>query len=282
MSAPDLADPVADLMRRVAAEEILPRFRSLAAHEIAEKAPGDLVTAADHASEARLEAELSALLPSSVVVGEEAAAADPTVLGRLGLAAPVWVIDPLDGTANFAAGTACFAVIVALVERGATRMGWILDPIGGRIAWAAAGEGAYVREGEGTPRRLRMPEPAPIGTMTGSAGRRIRRRVEDWRVADRPDLPRLVHWGCVGQEYLALATGALQFAQYGNRLKPWDHAAGVLIHAEAGGHAAMAADGSPYAPTPNVREGRLRLAPDPATWRALAPILDGGDQPATP
>ena len=69
-----------------------------------------------------------ALLPGSAVVGEEAVAADPAMLDRLRDGGAVWLVDPVDGTANFAAGRGPFAVMVALLRERRTAAGWILDP----------------------------------------------------------------------------------------------------------------------------------------------------------
>ena len=99
-----LKEPVADLIRTVAAEVILPRFQNLAAHEVIEKAANDLVTIADRESEARLSEGLARLLPEASIVGEEACAADPSLLAALSNDL-CWIIDPIDGTGNFAAGT---------------------------------------------------------------------------------------------------------------------------------------------------------------------------------
>src|SRR5215475_330010 len=86
------------VIRAVARDEILPYFGGLESGHIAEKAPGDLVTVADRAAEEALTEALSRLVPGSVVVGEEAVADDPATLRRLGGDAPVWVVDPVDGT----------------------------------------------------------------------------------------------------------------------------------------------------------------------------------------
>src|SRR5690242_20515707 len=106
------SDRVARLIAETAAAEIMPRFEKLERHEIQEKRPGDLVTVADLAAERRLSLVLQDLLPGSRIVGEEAVAADPCVLAALAEADPVWLIDPIDGTGNFAAGKPIFAVIV--------------------------------------------------------------------------------------------------------------------------------------------------------------------------
>ena len=100
---PGLRD-IADLLAEVARVEIVPRFRALAHGDWREKGPGDIVTIADERTEAALAPRLQALLPGSVVLGEEAAAKDPSLFDLLSGDHPVWIIDPIDGTANFAEG----------------------------------------------------------------------------------------------------------------------------------------------------------------------------------
>jgi fructose-1,6-bisphosphatase/inositol monophosphatase family enzyme len=112
-------------VEEIAAEEIVPRFRCLADHEVQAKKGGEIVTAADIASEARLTRLLQDHLPGSHVVGEEGTSERPEVLDLLQGEDPVWLVDPVDGTANFAAGRPTFAVMVALVEKGAIRASWI-------------------------------------------------------------------------------------------------------------------------------------------------------------
>ena len=94
----ELITQVNALLKEVAAQAILPRYRALHANQIQEKEPGDYVTAADLASEAMLKKGLSALLPGSQVVGEEEISANPGLLDDLDDESPIWVIDPLDGT----------------------------------------------------------------------------------------------------------------------------------------------------------------------------------------
>ena len=260
------------IIREVAADEIMPRFRELAAHEITEKNPGDLVTAADIEAEARLTEALGALVPGSVVVGEEAAEDDPGILRALGGEAPVWIVDPLDGTRNFAEGRACFAVIVAYCRGCETLAGWIHDPVAGVTAWTAAGEGAWMAE-----KRLSAAPSASIAKMRGSLGRKFRKRLED-RGESRPgSVPAsMTRIGCVGREYMDLAQGHLHFAQYAQRLKPWDHAAGVLLHREAGGFNELTEGRGPYHPEPRVQYATLLLAPDKTAWDSLHAALAGG------
>jgi fructose-1,6-bisphosphatase/inositol monophosphatase family enzyme len=258
---------VSALIETAAAEEIAPRFGKLAAEDVREKGPNDLVTVVDLAMERRLTPALSGLLPGSTVVGEEAVFDDALIQDRLNDDAPVWLIDPVDGTTNFTEGRPMIAVIVALVQRGRTIAGWIHDPLGGATATVEQGAGAWLGSD-----RLRVALPTDLPAMIGALNFKyfpdaLRERLKARR--DRVSAVRPLF--CAGQEYLRLARGQIHFAQFW-RIKPWDHAAGVLLHSEAGGHAARI-NGEPYRPTD--REGGLLLAPNAASWRALHDALLG-------
>ncbi|HSG35751.1 MAG TPA: inositol monophosphatase family protein, partial [Sphingomonadaceae bacterium] len=117
--------------RDIAAEVILPRFRALDAGEIDTKsAPDDLVTIADRESERRLEEAVAAILPGAVTFGEEAISEGRIDLSDLGASELAVVVDPVDGTWNFANGLAVFGVILAVMEKGRTIWGGIYDPLG--------------------------------------------------------------------------------------------------------------------------------------------------------
>ncbi len=147
----------------------MPRFRRLAAGAVRSKTgPLDLVTDADEAAERVIAAGLAARFPGCLVVGEEAAAADPGLLGRLVDADLAFVVDPVDGTANFAAGLPLFGCMAAAVLRGEVVAGWIHDPLGDDTAVALRGEGAWIEAPDGrhqTPLRVAAPE--PVGRMLG-------------------------------------------------------------------------------------------------------------------
>jgi fructose-1,6-bisphosphatase/inositol monophosphatase family enzyme len=262
-------DSVGRLIARTAAEEILPRFRALSAEDVREKAPGDLVTVADVAAERRLTRELPAALPGSRVLGEEAAASDPSIVERLlADSVPVWVVDPLDGTGNFSRGVAIFAVIVALVCRDRTEAGWIYDPVSETLATAVRGQGARI---EGALARVAEPEPVEAMRGTLHGGRygdpALRERIK----AKRSELQALPSLRCAGLEYVRLCRGETHFTLF-SRLMPWDHAAGVLLHAEAGGTAAYL-DGTSYRPSQITGKRGLLLAPDAASWQGLHDAL---------
>ena len=258
-------EAVAGHIAEVAAEEMMPRFGRLAAGDIREKTPGDLVTAADTAVEARLSPILAGLIPGSLVVGEEATAADPSLLGRLKGDAPVWLIDPVDGTLNFAAGIPIFGTIVALVRGGEVLAGWIHDPLRERTLIAEAGSGAHV-DGE----RVSAAPPADVKRMSGNFAFHTGDRDQAALLARNADkVASIITLRCAAADYMNLAEGRTHFALF-NRTWPWDHAAGWLIHKEAGGHGRFL-DGRLYEPLDIY--GRLFLAPDETSWRLLTKTL---------
>ena len=260
---------VSDVIREIADEVVLPRFQALAAHEVQEKVAGELVTVVDVAAEEQLTRRLKALLPGSLVVGEEAVHAEPALMEQLASDAPVWIIDPIDGTRNFAHGRATFAVMVALVQGGESVGGWILEPVSGRFGVAERGGGAWMGG-----RRLKAAAPDSPARMAGSlhastyASKEIARRVEQ----RRGRVGAVKSLACAGAEYLRLAEGQMHFSLF-TRLMPWDHVPGTLLHAEAGG-IALCLDGTPYR-AGRYRETGLLMAPDRASWDALHATLLG-------
>lgn len=261
----DLA-AVGALVRGVSREELLPRHRRLASHQIFAKAseqdPDDIVTEADLALEQRLGPELTALLPGSTVVGEEAAAADPTLLKDLAGERPCWVIDPLDGTKNFAAGSDAFGTMVALARNGETLAAWIYLPIADQLYSAERGAGAFCG-GERLDAREPPPSDPPVGTLyTGFMPEPTRAAV--LAAAAGTFAPRPIP-GSAAIEYTTLVRGGKDFVVY-FRLHPWDHAPGALILHEAGG-TARGLDGIPYRPT--ARHGVTLVTRDASRWEEL-------------
>lgn len=256
--------PVAELMERVAAEVILPRYRNLAAEDISEKAADDFVTIADKESEIKLAEGLSRILPEAGLIGEEACAADPSILDGAGTGVN-WIIDPIDGTGNFAAGRPPFGVMIALVADGLVQAGWILDPIDGRICHAEAGGGAFLDGERVTAQESGSAPPvAALAVYFMTPGRRADIVARARGRLTLVDIPR-----CAAEQYPRLALGQNDIALF-ERTLPWDHAAGSLFLAEAGGRVARP-DGSAYI----VGDGRKGLlgAASPRLWDEAARIL---------
>ena len=272
MNAMDaLVHDVENLLRHVAEEEILSRFRKLERDEIRAKSshPNDLVTTADLEAENRLVEGLTRLLPDSAVVAEEEASRHPEVLERISGNAPVWSIDPLDGTGNFAQGKPCFAMICSLIEGGETQMGWIFDPIAGVCATARRGEGVYLGG-----QKIILNASTGMERMTGSLGDGMKKRLESRRASDGAGWPQhVVRYHCCGREYLDMLVGKLHFIVYGGRLMPWDHAAGALMIEEARGFARLRGDKSPYDPAQPHGGKELMLTTSEGAFDALDRML---------
>ncbi|MEU4771286.1 inositol monophosphatase family protein [Micromonospora sp. NPDC023644] len=268
--ADTLLDDVGGLLRETADQVVLPLFRKLDDADVSEKAPGDLVTVADRRAEEVISVALRRLRPGSVVVGEEAVADDPALLEHLRGSGDVWLVDPVDGTSNFAAGRQPFALMVALLTDGEPAAAWVLDPLAGTLAVARAGEGTWL---DGRP--VRTDEGAPaLDTLRGVAMSRFlpaasRARVE----AGGERLGELLPGQhCAGREYLDVLTGDQQFVLFWSTL-PWDHAPGTLLVRAAGG-VARRFDGTDYRP---ADEGHgLLVAASERIWAEVREALLGG------
>ena len=258
-------DRVADYIRETSEADIMPRFRSLAAHEVTEKKPGDVVTIADHDAEERLTKMLEGLTPGALIVGEEAAHTKPHLLDRLDEEqGPLWIIDPVDGTANFAVGRPVFAVMVAYVESRETRMGWIYDPVQEVMTEAELGSGA---RRDGKPLRVNYQPSRLTGRVNFGLIDRGERLSVRQQLEERFNLEKSM--SCAGQEFISMARGESHFRLY-NRLWAWDHAPGVLLVREAGFHADRQ-DGNAYRPTERTRG--LLCAPDIDCWNRINEIV---------
>ena len=263
--AASLTEAVEGLMRQAAAEILLPRFRTLTAAEREEKSVGEVVTIADREAEAMLSEGLSKLLPTASVVGEEAVHAKPDLLGRLG--DPLcWIVDPLDGTGYYADGKGPFGIMIALSSRGQTVGGWILDPVSGRLCWAAAGAGYWV-DGQQVRAKQDAAEQPVIG-ISALWQRRPERLAAVRSLLEcrfhLVDIPR-----CAAALYPAMLGEGPDLALF-ERTLPWDHAPGVLMIEEAGGRAARL-DGSPY--DLDADRTGLLVATDPSLWGHVAALL---------
>jgi fructose-1,6-bisphosphatase/inositol monophosphatase family enzyme len=255
---------VITLMRRVSAEAIMPRYGNLQAGEVVAKGIDDPVTVADREAELMLIDGLSALLPEARPVGEEAAHADPTVMEHL--SGPCWIIDPIDGTSNFASGLGHFAIMIALADAGVTQAGWIFDPRRNRLCHARLDGGAFI-DGEPVQARSSGAQPPRLAAMTRYM-LPDQRSLFDTMIA--PSYELVAAPGCAAEQYPLTVLGEHDVAIY-ERTLPWDHAAGCLFLNEAGGACARP-DGSPY----RVDSGRKGMigAASRALFDALAERLE--------
>jgi fructose-1,6-bisphosphatase/inositol monophosphatase family enzyme len=264
---------VGEILAGAARAEIMPRFRKLTTAEVRQKSSAfDVVTDADEAAEAMISAELKAAFPGALVIGEEGAHRDPALLQAIATADLAFVVDPIDGTRNFMSNLPLFGVMAAATVRGEILAGVIHDPVCRDWAYAMRGGGAWIEDEDGRRVALRVAEPVPVSKMEGVVGTTF--LPEPLRSTVNANLSRLgtTTWlRCAAHEYRLAAAGYCHLLFY-NKLMPWDHAAGWLLHREAGGYSAHF-DGTPYLPT--HLSGGLLYAPDEASWRLARDALLG-------
>jgi fructose-1,6-bisphosphatase/inositol monophosphatase family enzyme len=255
------------ILRDAASREIMPRFRRLSGSDVRHKTSAtDLVTEADEAAERLIGAELSRAFRGCLVVGEEGVSADPAILEAMREAELAIVVDPIDGTLNYASGAPLFCTMAAVIIRGETVGAVIHDPVTGSSHMAMTSEGAWCEEADGRRFSLHAASAKPLHEMSGMASWRY--FPEPWRSTisrHYPMVSEAASLRCCGHEYRLLASGACDFVVHG-QLMPWDHAPGLLIHREAGGYSAQL-DGLPYEPA--TRRLGIIAAPDRASWETL-------------
>jgi fructose-1,6-bisphosphatase/inositol monophosphatase family enzyme len=255
--------------RNAARDQVLPRFRQLAAHEVSTKSgPSDLVTLADTMAEDQLKAEIGASWPWALVVGEESVSADPSL--RTAMATAEWavVIDPVDGTWNYAKGLALFGMIIAVLHHGTPVYGLLYDPV--LDDWIEAGTDLATRivMPDHAPRDLAVSPETRSGRINGYIPLGLFPKAAKTRIVTNfPDFARINTLRCSCHEYRMLAQGHAEFVLSGPVPHPWDHAAGVLAVQMAGGVARML-DGRDYSAT--IAKGVVLSAGSEAVWSDLA------------
>lgn len=220
------------LSAATAAGNVLRRkFRD--AREVKSKGWRDIVTDADFAAQTAILRRIAAAFPKHAILSEE---------GRhdidLFSATPTWVIDPLDGTTNYARQLPSFCVSIALAQHGALRVGVIHNPLTRETFYAQHSKGAFHQMGRGPARRMR------VSALTDFAGALVG---VDWardpalRQEVLNKLERVAHAArtvrAVGSTALALAYVAAGWLDgyYHLSFHAWDVAAGALLVREAGG-----------------------------------------------
>ena len=254
-------DAVLTLLQDVAEEFINPRFRSLAAEQVMEKGPGDLVTVADREAEEAITKALGSAYPDAVILGEEATAADSTIVDRYRDAQHAFTIDPIDGTKNFVHGSPDHAVMVAELRAGQCVRSWIWQPQHRRAYVAERGAGLW-RDGGRLYRTGVSAIPGAIRAVTS---------MRPWLGHTLGDIPPLeLTWVCCGVDYPRLIEGAADVVLYGGTF-PWDHAPGTLMVHEAGGYVGTFR-GAAYDPREQPRG--ILVCGDRATYDLVLPLVD--------
>src|SRR5882672_9898067 len=176
-------DWLAGLLAEAAEAEIMPRFRRLGDGDVRQKtSAADLVTEADVNAERLITARLRERYPDAMMVGEEACSDNPALLQGLGAADLAFVIDPVDGTFNFASGLPLFGVMLGVLVKGETVAGIIHDPVGKDWLIGSRGAGSHIRHAHGSLEKVHVAQSAPISEMTGSVS---------WQYMPEPERSRL-------------------------------------------------------------------------------------------
>lgn len=259
MLSPENKLAIIEVVRSVAKQEILPRFRTLSEDAIETKSGfDDLVTEADLAAEKAMTEQFQKLIPHALVVGEEAVAEDEAVLNKLDTDALVIIIDPIDGTWNYANGIAAFGVLIAVSFKGETLFGLLYDVVNDDWIEASKGEGAwYVKPNESRRRLLLSASPADeklVGIYSPFLFKDLEQRKQAAMAQTR--YARIMALRCSCHEYRTFLGNNIDFF-ISPKPNSWDHAAGILAIQESGGAVAMH-DGSKY--SPSIRKGMIVVA----------------------
>ena len=218
-------DELIALVRRVAQEEIMPRFTLV---ERAHKSDGSIVTAADLACQDKIKTELRLRYPDYVFLAEEMTAQQQSQL--LTSEQPIWCLDPLDGTSNFAAGIPYFSVSLCLICRGEVELAIVYDPVRDESFSAQRGQGARLNGQE-----LRVQDPALALSQSIALVDFKRLPVElKQKLILNPPYASQRSFGSVALDWCWLAMGRVHVYLHG-RSNIWDYAGGEFICREAGG-----------------------------------------------
>ena len=258
---------VFDTIREVAAEKIVPRFRQLEKAEVrAKTGPNDLVTVADEEAEIELTRLLPMLLPGSLVLGEEAVSSGKVLRDVLKQSEfPVWIVDPVDGTNNFAHGKDVFGTMVCLIDKGERVASWIYQIPRERMISCEKGAGIAIN-GKAFEQPQRPEEGAPFSELSALISRKFMPpKIRPYVEAKIDMLKEADSYWCCAWDYIELLEGNAAFSVY-KRIEPWDHMAGVLMLEESGFYVRKW-DGSVYAG--NDLDGGLINAPSEELWNRV-------------
>ena len=233
-------DALIGIVREAASVEIMPRFRQLSAADIQTKSgPDDLVTVADKAAEKFISERVRDILPAAAIVGEESVADNPELLHNIDKSEWCVIIDPIDGTSNFAHGIAVFGVILAVTYRGQTVFGLLYDPVMDDWIMARHGEGAWFCTTDAPAKALQPLVSLPVEEAHGFVALWLFDKDEQAEILSRyPRFSRISCLRCSCHEYRQMALGHVHFV-VSSTPKPWDHAAGVLVLRELGGEGSV-------------------------------------------
>ncbi|MBN9694497.1 MAG: inositol monophosphatase [Zoogloea sp.] len=243
------ARTLADTVRNMARETILPRYLRAVREQ---KADGSVLTEADLASQAALMECLPQLIMAPVL-GEEMTPEEQGRVWHEGISG-LWVIDPIDGTTNFANGIPFFGVAVAYLVNHKTQIGVVYNPVTDEAFYAGRGAGAWLN---GIPLPMRQPTERLKDAVAGVDFKRISHHLGD-ELAVRPPYYSQRNFGSSALEWCYVAAGRLDVYLHGGQML-WDYAAGRLILEEAGGSYSTLG-GTPLTAGPAIKRSVIAAA----------------------
>lgn len=217
---------IVPIVKRIAQEELLPLFACCSRNY---KEDGSIITEADLACHQRLRTELAELWPDIGYLSEENPREDQEMLLRHHENA-LWVVDPLDGSNNFASGIPYFCLSIALVNKQGAELAVVYDPIRDECFSAQKQEGAWLNDEE-----LIIPEQPPALKQSLLLAN-IERLPVGLRegLSLKPPYGSIRHFGASALDWCWLANGRGQLSLHAGQ-NFWDYAAGHLIFTESGG-----------------------------------------------
>lgn len=265
-------DNIIEIIEMASNTIVLPSFRNLDSHNIESKShKSDLVTIADKNTEVFITEQIKMLFPHAFVVGEEAVESNPNLLTQMLNEDLVFIVDPIDGTWNYAKGVSLFGIMISVVSRGQVVYGLIYDPVNGDFIHAEKGGGAW--RGKSTNlfnNKLSVSSETTTENMIGFIpyyiyGYVFGEQKRDELLRKFTHFDRVMSLRCSAHEYRMMSEGSADFNLTSN-VKPWDHVAGSLIHSESGGVTRLLS-GDEY--SLNVKSGQLLSASNEDNWNLL-------------
>ena len=247
-----------DFCRALARDAGKLAHRAFGTSETSMKGRHDVVTAMDREVERFIRSAIATRFPGDAIIGEEEGGAGSKRSEHL------WLIDPIDGTANYARGLPRYCVSIGYLERGQPMLGSIYDPGNDWLYSAAKGEGAW-QDG----RRLAVSPIDAITSATVECGWSTRRTTDDYLAL----LSRVMHAGCAMRRAGSGALGLVDVAAgrvegYCElHINAWDCAAGIILVQEAGGFANDFFEGD------GIGEGNALIATNAALRDELAAVI---------
>jgi myo-inositol-1(or 4)-monophosphatase len=224
------------IVREVAQNTLLPLYNNVQREY---KKDGSIITRADKAVQLALTERLAGICPEVLLLGEEMSAEQQQALLNSGK--PIWCLDPVDGTSNFATGLPFFSISLALIESGEVKAGIVLDPVRDELFAAVRGQGAWLNDiplqAEETGLQLKR-------SIAFVDFKRLPKALSSRIVGDKPYGSQR-NLGSIALELCWLAAGRGHIYLHGSQ-HIWDYAAADLILAEAGGYAATLQGDAPF------------------------------------